>query len=215
MNHLIFLSVTCMPADTLLLVFVKHPVPGQVKTRLAATLGHEKALMIYQDLLAFTCDIVLRAGYETHIYYGNEIPAGDLWARADLPRFLQSGADLGARMQQAFSAGFEAGYRRIIVIGSDCPYLSPEGLRAGFEALDQAAAVIGPALDGGYYLLGMKTWIPEVFQAKKWSTDTVLQDTLADLDRLGHTYALLPELGDIDEAGDLAGTFLAHYLDQA
>lgn len=197
----------------LLLIFVKHPIAGQVKTRLAAGIGHEKALKVYHELLAYTRSVAHEIAADKAVWYGNEVPEGDLWAETGWPRFLQAGETLGDRMEGAFRWGLAQGYRRICIIGSDCATLTSAILNQAFDQLSSHDAVIGPANDGGYYLLGMTSLVAEVFHDKSWSTESVLPDTLADLASLNKTHFLLPELVDIDTIEDLEGTFLAAYAD--
>ncbi|MEL6673650.1 MAG: TIGR04282 family arsenosugar biosynthesis glycosyltransferase [Bacteroidota bacterium] len=199
-------------SNHLLLIFVKDPEPGKSKTRLAATLGHDIALAVYRDLLAHTCEQAQQLHADKAVFYGNRIPEQDLWAAAGFPRFLQQGEDLGARMEQAFSWGFAQGYERICIIGSDCATLSTSRLEEAFQALDASDMVLGPALDGGYYLLGMKKLFTPVFRDKIWSTDQVLIEALKDIDDAGKSRHLLPPLSDVDVEADLKDTFLAHYL---
>ncbi|RMG20166.1 MAG: glycosyltransferase [Bacteroidetes bacterium] len=192
----------------LLLIFVKDPEAGKVKTRLAKDIGQEKALQAYRRLLAHTLEVVRPVQAQKAVYYGNRIPAHDLWAAAQFPRYLQQGETLGQRMEQAFRQGFEQGYRHILIIGSDCAHLSTSILETAFDKLQQYETVLGPATDGGYYLLGMNALFSPVFHHKAWSTDTVLAHTLADLQAAGKTVFLLPTLSDVDTGKDLKGTFL-------
>ena len=115
----------------------------------------------------------------------------------------QQGKDLGIRMSNAFAEAFQEGYQKVIIIGSDLYDLHSETIEEAFQNLDTHEVVIGPAKDGGYYLLGMKSFIPEIFQQKKWSTATVLQDTLADLKSKKVT--LLATKNDIDTFEDIKG----------
>jgi rSAM/selenodomain-associated transferase 1 len=203
----------CMnPSTDLLLVFVKHPVPGKVKTRLAATIGHDAALAIYRELLAHTCSLAHAFSGKVAIWYGNEIPESDLWSEAGFDRYPQSGADLGERMAQAFEWGWQQGYQRIALIGSDCATLTGEILEEAFVQLQKQDTVLGPAEDGGYYLIGMRQWTPAVFQHKTWSTETVFEDTMADLQTANRSVSLLPTLSDVDTEADLQGTFLEGFL---
>lgn len=187
----------------LLLVFVKHPRAGEVKTRLAKDIGDEKALAVYQDLLAHTAQIIAPLQATIWIGYGNEVPTEDLWSERSYPRFLQSGDDLGQRMCAAFEDGFNSHFGSIVIIGSDCPTLTTDILEAAFEALSTHDMVMGPAWDGGYYLMGMNALFKNVFLNKKWSTSTVLEDTVSDIISAGLTYFTLPTLRDIDTAADL------------
>ena len=193
-----------------LLIFAREPVLGRVKTRLAAGIGAEAALAVYRELLALTAAAVAESQIPATVWLA-EAPAGggDLaqprpeWP--GLPWRVQPAADsLGARMAQSFSEAFAAGAGRVVIIGTDCPGLSAELLRQAFDQLLRAEVVVGPADDGGYYLLGMNKLEPELFANKDWSTATVLPDTLADAARLGLRVAQLPTLHDVDSAQDLA-----------
>ena len=192
----------------LLLIFVKHPIPGQVKTRLAATMGNEGAVAIYQQLLAYSCEISKEITANKAVFYGNQIPETDLWKKAGYQRFLQEGEDLGARMLQAFVWGFDQGYERILIMGSDCPHLNSSHLKEAFSQLQSHDVVLGPAKDGGYYALGLSKLFPALFSQKAWSTPSVFTATLQDLMRSGKSFYLLPTLSDVDHEEDLKGTFL-------
>lgn len=189
--------------EALLIIFIRNPVLGKVKTRLAATVGPEKALEIYQRLLEHTLRMTRPLKTGKVVYYSDFIPETDAWKQQGYRQKLQQGGDLGARMLDAFREGFTAGYRRICIIGSDCFELSEDILETAFEILNDTALVIGPAADGGYYLLGMRSLNKRLFQDKKWSTDTVFADTLEDLEKDGTAYRLLPVLNDVDEEKDL------------
>lgn len=192
----------------LLLIFVKHPIPGQVKTRLAATLGDTRALAIYQRLLTYTLQLSQELSADKVVFYGNEIPPNDLWQEAGYRHFLQQGPDLGSRMQQAFDWGFKQGYERIQVIGSDCAQLTSAHLQKAFQQLNSHDAVLGPAKDGGYYSLGLREMIPALFVQKDWSTSRVFPSSLNDLVKENKAFFLLQTLSDIDHEEDLVGTFL-------
>ncbi len=116
---------------------------------------------------------------------------------------MQQGADLGARIQHAFGEAFAAGYSKVVLIGSDLYELYPADLAAAFASLDTHEAVVGPATDGGYYLLGLTRLVPALFRDKAWGTDTVLEATLGDLE--GTPTFLLPARNDIDRYEDIAG----------
>ncbi|WP_128548147.1 TIGR04282 family arsenosugar biosynthesis glycosyltransferase [Larkinella soli] len=192
--------------DSLLILFIKNPVRGKVKTRLAATVGEETAFAVYEQLLRYTLKISRPLACDKVVYYSDFIPPDDDWLRAGYRSALQTGDDLGHRMKTAFAGEFGRGYRHIAIIGSDCPQLETGILETAFDTLREKDAVIGPATDGGYYLLGMNRLQPQLFEGKRWSTDTVLADTLRDLQSAGMTYRLLPELTDIDEEKDLITT---------
>lgn len=184
-----------------LIVFVKNPVLGKVKTRLAETLGAEKALEIYEMLLTHTRTVCVAIDAEQFIYYSNFIDIADGWQNCK--RYLQKGNDLGAKMSNAFAEVFALGNNNIVIIGSDCIEITPAIIQEAFDELDKHDVVIGPAADGGYYLLGMKQLHGHLFINKSWSTEVVLQQTLTDVASLSLSYKLLPVLNDIDDETDL------------
>ncbi|MEK6153364.1 TIGR04282 family arsenosugar biosynthesis glycosyltransferase [Flavobacteriaceae bacterium 3-367] len=167
--------------ENLLLIFTRNPELGKCKTRLAATLGDKKALEIYSFLLAHTAKITQDLKAEKRVYYSESIWQKDIWDEAIYDKKLQEGSDLGARMSKAFQCGFESGFKKIIIIGSDMYDLDTADLEKAFTALDDSDYVIGPAEDGGYYLLGMKLHTPALFKHKDWGRETVLRDSLNDL----------------------------------
>ncbi|MEY3367458.1 MAG: hypothetical protein RI973_613 [Bacteroidota bacterium] len=184
-----------------LLIMVRNPVAGKVKKRLAATLGPEKALAIYQSLLAHTRGVALQTQAGRYVFYSEFIEAHDEWDERFFSKRMQSGADLGQRMCQALTS-LQAQHQKMVLIGSDIPGLSPGLLSDAFAKLEQADVVIGPATDGGYYLIGMRTCEPAIFSDIAWSTAEVLQQTLKRIEQLGKSVALLPPLPDIDVEAD-------------
>ena len=193
-----------------LLVFAREPVLGRVKTRLAADIGAEQALAVYRELLALTAAAATAAQVPATVWLAEApVPAADpAQPRPEwpgLPWRVQPAADsLGTRMAQAFATAFASGAGRVVIIGTDCPGLSAEVLRQAFAALATHDVVVGPADDGGYYLLGLRELQPALFENKDWSTATVLSATLADAARLGLRVAQLPTLHDVDSGRDLA-----------
>ena len=202
------------PADCQLLVFARVPALGRVKSRLAAGVGQPGALGVYRELLAITNAAIVAAGVPATVWLADTaaaeptaVEAGE-WA-AHAVRCQPEG-DLGARMTTAFAAAFAAGAVRVAIIGTDCPGLRASHLTQAFVALETAEVVLGPATDGGYYLLGLRQPQPELFQNKTWSTASVLADTVADARRLGLRVVLLSELRDVDTAEDLAAWNATH-----
>lgn len=187
----------------LLIIFVKHPVAGEVKTRLARDIGAERAVALYRELLNHTAQVVAATTADKVVFYGNAMPAEDLWQAAGYPRLQQEGEELGARMAHAFEWAFAAGYRRVLLIGSDCPALAPAHLERAFALLQTHALVFGPATDGGYYLTGMKRLHGQLFSPRAWSHAKVLEEALRDAVASGLSVALLPELRDVDQIEDL------------
>lgn len=187
---------------SLLIIFYRNPKFGNVKTRLAATLGNQRALEIYGKLSAHTRKITEGLEPDKIVFYSDAIDLMDIWPNATFLKALQEGEDLGERMKKAFTAGFETGYTSICIIGTDCFELTGEIITDAFEALKSADAVIGPASDGGYYLLGMNE-PHDVFKNKNWSTETVLQETIDDFESLDLHYVKLEKLSDVDTEDDL------------
>lgn len=187
----------------LLMIFVKNPVAGKVKTRLAKTLGPDKALEIYGELLAHTHRVTKNLAYDKVVYYSDEIIADDIWNEGNFLKVVQEGSDLGKRMLNAFKSAFQKGYKKAVVIGSDCFGITKEIIQDAFDSIPKNNFVIGPTHDGGYYLIGMTALHTILFKNKKWSSDEVLHDTLTDLRHMNGSYKLLPELTDIDTEEDL------------
>lgn len=194
-------------ARSLLMIFYRNPVKGKVKTRLAATVGADKALTIFRMLASHTRLISEDLPMDKIVFYSDQIETNDLWPEDVFQKALQKGSDLGERMEHAFNEGFGEGYHRICIIGTDCYELTGEIIDAAFRSLESADAVIGPAQDGGYYLLGMNRPLNNVFHNKRWSTETVFRDTIQDFESLGLQYRRLVLLRDVDTEGDLPEEF--------
>ena len=188
-------------SKNLLLIFTRNPEFGKVKTRLARDIGHQAALDIYKFLLAHTAKICTPLDTEKAVYYSEEIPNNDLWNATVFQKKKQIGEDLGERMQNAFAEGFHLGYSKIIIIGSDLYDIETKDLEQAFNVLNNHEIVIGPAEDGGYYLLGMKQLHPKLFKNKNWGTATVLQDTINELKK--SNYKLLEKRNDVDLYSDI------------
>tara|TARA_R110000796_G_scaffold118864_1_gene232783 strand:- start:158209 stop:158826 length:618 start_codon:yes stop_codon:yes gene_type:complete len=187
----------------LLIIFVKNPVLGKAKTRLAATVGEEAALAIYKRLLERTKSITQPLAVDKTVFYDRDLGKNDLWSVEGFSKALQTKGGLGEKMLAAVQSAFQQGYERICVIGSDCYDLTTEILEEAFSALEKHDAVIGEAVDGGYYLIGMNRLITEVFQNKKWSTEEVFPSTIQDFKNKGLSYFQLPVLNDVDTEEDL------------
>jgi uncharacterized protein len=187
----------------LLIIFYRNPELGKVKTRLAATVGDERALAIYLKLVAHTRSIASEVNCDRIVWYSNFVDTEDNWPNKLFLKERQTGETLGDRMRFAFDRAFQKGYQRVCIIGTDCLELTCDILMKAFKGLNTHDAVIGPARDGGYYLLGMKKPNPELFSNKVWSTNMVFENTIKDFERLKLSYDLLPPLADIDEEKDL------------
>ncbi len=191
------------PLNTALIIFVRHPELGKVKTRLAKVIGDEKTLTVYGLLLKHTRKATQALNCRKFVYYAGIVPEHDQW---DLPGYTkrqQFGADLGERMFNAFTELFNQGFKRIMIIGSDCYQLRSAHLDAAAKALEKNDAVIGPTFDGGYYLLGMNMLVPGIFADKSWSTGEVAEQTIKTITRHDLSYHVLVKLHDVDEAADL------------
>tara|TARA_R110000796_G_scaffold250788_4_gene380758 strand:- start:128679 stop:129290 length:612 start_codon:yes stop_codon:yes gene_type:complete len=188
-------------SKNLLLIFTRNPELGKCKTRLAKTIGDEKALEIYKFLLNHTVTITKALKVVKQVYYSETIWENDIWDNEIYQKKIQNGSDLGIRMKNAFKNGFDDGFEKIIVIGSDMYDLNENDIENAFIQLDKSEFVIGPAEDGGYYLLGMKLVEPSLFKNKKWGTATVLKDTLIDLTH--KKVKLLETRNDVDIYDDI------------
>lgn len=190
-----------MISSALLMVFVKNPVYGQVKTRLAKETGPDKALAIYWQLLSHTRDITKNLDVRKLIYYSDQLPETDLWTNIDHKNAIQPKGDLGQRMAAAFKENLRY-YGRVVIIGSDNPDLTSHTLNEAFEKLKYHDTVIGPASDGGYYLLGMRDYQPMLFQGISWSTEKVYEQTVQQIQKANLTWYALQENNDIDTYQD-------------
>jgi rSAM/selenodomain-associated transferase 1 len=191
-----------------LLIFARYPEAGKVKTRLAEGAGEHLALTTYAGMLLETLALGIgqlkkRRAVTVWISPAEAIdPFRRYWA----PQFSlmpQAEGDLGVKLAAAFEETFRQGVKKAVVIGSDCPDLREKHLEEAFLALDDAPAVLGPAQDGGYYLLGLSRMIPSIFKGIAWGTEQVLDQTLERLGKLGICPALLEVLRDVDRVEDL------------
>ena len=182
------------------LIFQKNEVLGKVKTRLAAGVGEEQALEIYRQLLAKTYHALSDVSVSITTYFSEFIPDNPIHSAEN--KLVQLGQDLGERMKNAFAENFESGMEKVVLIGTDCPSLEGIHLSQAFEALDQSDLVLGPARDGGYYMIGMKRRADFLFEGITWSTELVLSQTLALAAEQGLQTSLLPVLEDIDTLED-------------
>lgn len=190
-----------MSNKNLIITFTRNPELGKVKTRLAKTIGEASALAIYIKLLEHTESVLRNIDSDKAVYYSVKIRENDLWDSNIYQKHQQFGDDLGIRMQNAFKAGFDAGYSKIVIVGSDLHDLQPKHITQAFDALDTNDVTIGPAEDGGYYLLGMKTLYKDVFENKNWGTETVFDDTIKNLKN--ESVFLLEQLNDVDTYEDI------------
>lgn len=184
----------------LLIVFVKNAQLGKVKTRLAKTIGAQNALDIYHKLTDITKQVVNEVKINTKIYFSSAVENKE-WSAYE--KYLQEGKDLGYRMQNAIRQGFKEGYESIALIGSDLPSLSSHIINEAFNQLEQHDVVIGPAEDGGYYLIGMNKLQASIFKNKSWSQEQLYQETIDDFKSQNLKWHALETLNDIDTFEDL------------
>lgn len=180
------------------IVFVKNPQLGKVKTRLAATLGDEKALEIYNKLVDYTRTVLLGIeGVKKYVYYSDFIDSEDEWSNGIFEKKLQVHGGLGSKITYALKNTFNT-CDQVIIIGSDCPQLTSDHIKEAFEQLDAVDLVIGPSHDGGYYLLGINKLHPELFEGINWSTEHVFNETIKKAQSLNLSTSTLETLSDVD-----------------
>ena len=190
-----------MNHKNLLIIFTRNPVLGKVKTRLAKTVGDKTALDIYTFLLKKTKEITLDSPCDKVVYYSEKIIKNDIWNCNSFRKEVQFGEDLGAKMKNSFYDAFENNYRKVVLIGSDIYDLESYHINEAFKKLETNDVVMGPALDGGYYLIGLKKMHPKIFDNKKCGSSTVRKDTLKNLEKVD--VHLLPILNDVDVIEDI------------
>jgi rSAM/selenodomain-associated transferase 1 len=193
--------------DALILFFVKYPEPGEVKTRLAPTIGPEKAAELYEN---FVLDLLAKLEstqlpFAICFYPEKKKELLMDWLGEGYAYILQKGADVGERMAAAFLEAFAGGYRRVILMGSDFPDLPQSFLEDSLGVLNTHDAVIGPAMDGGYYLIGFRkeTFFRQAFEGMDWGTEGVFRQTLSILKDHRRQVYVLPVWNDIDTIEDL------------
>lgn len=190
-----------MSHNNCLIIFTRKPEPGKVKTRLAAGIGKENALAVYKYLLKHSSKITKSVNADKQVWYTPEIQFNDCWDDAIFEKHLQPDGDLGKKMKMAFNFAFDYNYKHVVIIGTDVLDLSEKLIDHAFELLEFYDVVLGPATDGGYYLLGLKHMIESVFEHKSWGTSEVFRQTMNDL-KTKHV-AVLEYKNDIDYAEDL------------
>lgn len=192
------------------IVFCKHPDPGKVKTRLAKTLGIQRAATIYKDMVVHT---LLQTGRLTTpattlvlFQPSEDLPRMQAWLGSHWIYIPQADGDLGEKMAASMKHAFAMGFRQAVIIGSDCPSLQSFHIDKAFEKLKVSDVVIGPAHDGGYYLIGANAIHSELFSDMEWSTPGVLAETMQRVEKLNLTPSLLETLRDVDTEEDFCHT---------
>ncbi len=192
----------------LLIIFTKFPEPGKTKTRLSPALGKAAAAdcqrQMTEHVLAQAQQLTHQDAIDLQIHYhGANLSTLRAWLGPRLTYCAQSGENLGQRMARAFFLNFQKGYNRIILIGSDCPDISPAILRSAITTLRPVDLVLGPATDGGYYLIGLHQPHPELFTEVDWGSNKVLAQTITHANHLNLSISQLEALHDIDTPSDL------------
>jgi hypothetical protein len=189
-----------MKKEQALILFIKNN--GNEKSRIAEIVGHEKASHIYSELLAECYTLCKSLDFcELIIYYSNTIEQKDKWSEIANDKKIQKDGNLGFKMQEAINETLHD-YKKVILIGSDCPYMTKEDLTEGFLSLDKADVCLGPCIDGGYYLIGMKEKRNYLFQNIEWSSNSVFYDTIDKIYEHELSVATLNKYSDIDYIED-------------
>ena len=192
--------------DQLLMIFVKNLIPGMVKTRLAKDIGIDRALDVYNVLVHQTNSVTDKVEtVDKAVYYSEYVEVEDVWDTEKYSLTVQKGNDLGEKMKIAFDEAFDS-YNQVVIIGSDCYDLTPKIIKQAFIELEKNDVVVGPANDGGFYLLGLKEYLPQLFDGKEYSTNTVLKELLEQCEELELEVHQLETLSDIDTLADLKET---------
>ena len=195
-----------------LLFFMKYPEEGQVKTRLSKDIGEIITVELYKNFVLDLLAMFEKPGIHLFLCFYPENSQEKLieWLGNQYCYMPQKGEDLGQRMKNSFIQAFTIGYSRVIIIGSDSPDLPDAFINEAFLSLKTNDVVIGPAFDGGYYLIGFRsdTFLSEVFEGINWSTDTVFGETINILEEAGRKIHILPEWDDIDTLVDLKNLVL-------
>ena len=195
--------VTTDPTCEKLFVFVKAPRPGTVKTRLAEAVGGEAACAAYRDLV-ITLLNQLQSLRAVELCFSPDDASAEIqgWLKADWNSRPQGGGDLGHRLQSAFERAFATGVKRAVIIGSDCPAITAEDICEAWRSLRTHDVVLGPATDGGYWLIGLRRPQPQLFRDIPWSTERVLIETTKRIQQAGLSVQVLRELQDVDTEAD-------------
>ncbi|MEM6754530.1 MAG: TIGR04282 family arsenosugar biosynthesis glycosyltransferase [Cyanobacteria bacterium P01_C01_bin.38] len=191
-----------------LIIFTRYPQPGKTKTRLIPALGVEGAANLQRQMTEYTVAKVKKFQSSAAISFEIRFAGGNLqlmqnWLGTELNYQLQGEGDLGKRMQNSFLSAFDKGAQEVVIIGIDCPGVNAQVLAEAFEKIQNCDLLLGPAVDGGYYLIGLKRAIAELFINIDWGTAKVLQQTVDIAQQLNLSVAYLQTLADVDRPEDL------------
>lgn len=189
-----------------LIIFTRYPEPGKTKTRLIPVLGAEGASEVQRQMTEHTLLQVKKLTSRVCVeirFAGGDLTAMQNWLSSDIVYQPQGEGDLGAKMMRSLLSAFAEGSKYVVTIGSDCPGITAELIASAFDKLNIHDLVIGPAIDGGYYLIGVKTLIPELFTSINWGSAEVLQQTINIAQKLNLSITYLTPLADVDRPEDL------------
>lgn len=210
------------PTQAALIVFAKAPVPGEVKTRLCPPLTPDESATLHGSFVLDTLERTRAAVAKLKLPFDRYLACAPssahvffkiLEERQGVPLLDQVGDELGARMNHACETMFKKGYRRVLMVGTDVPSLPLDHYKQTLALLETHDLVLGPALDGGYYLIGLSRAAPDLFNTIPWSTDRVLALTREKATTLGLTTALLPAWRDVDTIDDVQALIEASRVD--
>ena len=188
---------------SILIVFQKNTELRKVKTRLAASIGDKKALQIYLNLIGYTKKVIDPLCIIKQIWYSSCIENNDIWDSKLYVKRKQIEGNLGERISFSFKKAFEdSEVKKVIIIGTDCAEITTSLIKDAFVSLETHDFVLGPAMDGGFYLLGMNLFYPDIFHQIEWSTDTVFSKIVNQMNALNKSIHVLPPLNDIDTLED-------------
>jgi hypothetical protein len=197
--------------NNLLVIFAREPEPGKVKTRLARDIGDDAASALYDLMLRHVFKNVVSLSYDIEIWKTSE--SGTVYFAELIPEAIimdQPEGNIGERMSRAFRSGFAGGYRKICITGTDCPGVSSRDIFKAFDILKNNELALAPSFDGGYYLIGLSKFHPELFEGISWSTGSVMSETIEKARLLNIAYGSLAAMEDIDDISGLRNYILKY-----
>jgi rSAM/selenodomain-associated transferase 1 len=200
-----------MRNQSIILLFIRAPAKGKIKSRLASTIGEDATLELYKNFILDIVDTIEKSGYPLRIFF-HPPDAGEAlasWLGRHHHYMPQVGNDLGENMERAFGQIFTEGFTSAVLLGSDIPDLTPAVLHEALDSLRTNDVVMGPAADGGYYLIGCNkgTFLPNMFHGIAWGTNAVFRETMIIMHRASLQVHLVPEWQDVDTQDDLKSLF--------
>ncbi|HEX5002420.1 MAG TPA: DUF2064 domain-containing protein [Bacteroidia bacterium] len=185
--------------DNLLILFIRNAVDGKVHPSIIRLVGESNALETYLQMLQHLRDISSTLPAEKLVLYSDFIETGDVFEEDTYGKEMQSGGDTGSRLADAFKSGFERGYKRVVLVMGECSEMSRSHIVEAFENMKETSVVVGPAEEGGYYLLGMNKYVNAFFEGKDWNGEDVFLDTILDIQKLDLPFRLLDTLPAVSQ----------------